>query len=276
MPDLPLRRSDGTFTIATIGDPIDNPYAVATQREDETVADLLQGNLYANYDIFKWLSFRTTFGVKTENSRTGEFIPTTLNAGKNVGGDARISSFKNTNVINENYLTFHKEFNEAHNLTAMAGYSFQKSVNTNWSARGQSFITNSVSFWNLNGAAVLQPPSSSIQETQIASYYTRLNYGFKSKYLFTVTARYDGSSNFSKNHKWAFFPSSALAWNMKNEPFMDAVDFVSLMKWRVSYGLTGNQAISPYQTLARFSNVLTVVNGQRVNAVRPTTVANTI
>jgi TonB-linked SusC/RagA family outer membrane protein len=274
MPDLPLRRSDGTFTIATIGDPIDNPYAVATQREDETVADLLQGNLYANYDIFKWLSFRTTFGVKTENSRTGEFIPTTLNAGKNVGGDARISSFKNTNVINENYLTFHKEFNEAHNLTAMAGYSFQKSVNTNWSARGQSFITNSVSFWNLNGAAVLQPPSSSIQETQIASYYTRLNYGFKSKYLFTVTARYDGSSNFSKNHKWAFFPSSALAWNMKNEPFMDAVDFVSLMKWRVSYGLTGNQAISPYQTLARFSNVLTVVNGQRVNAVRPTTVAN--
>ena len=273
MPDLPIRRADGSFTIATIGDPIDNPYAIATQREDETIADLLQGNLFVNYDFFKWLSFRTTVGVSTNNSRTGEFIPTTLNAGKNVGGDARISSFKNTNVINENYLTFHKTF-DRHDVTAMVGYSFQKSVNTNWSARGQSFITNSVSFWNLGGASVLQPPSSGISETQIGSYYSRLNYGFNEKYLFTFTARYDGSSNFSKNHKWAFFPSGAFAWNMSKEPFMEPVDVVSQAKWRVSYGVTGNQAIAPYQTLARFGNVLTVMNGTRVNAVRPTTVAN--
>jgi TonB-linked SusC/RagA family outer membrane protein len=274
MPDLPVRKPDGSFSIATIGDPIDNPYAVATQRENENINDLMQGNLYVNYDFFNWLSFRTTIGVNTTNSRTGEFTPTTLNAGRNVGGDATIRASKDMNVINENYVTFHKKIASVHDVTAMAGYSYQRNVNTDWSARGQSFITNNVSFWNLNGAAVLQAPSSSIQESQIGSYYSRLNYSFKEKYLLTFNARYDGSSNFSKNHKWAFFPSGALAWNMKNEAFMDNTEFVSLLKWRVSYGLTGNQAISPYQTLARFSNVLTVVNGLRANAVRPTQVAN--
>ena len=94
------------------------------------------------------------------------------------------------------------------------------------------------------------------------------------RYLITFNARYDGSSNFSRNHKWAFFPSGAIAWNMKNEGFMEDVDLISFWKWRVSYGKTGNQAIAPYQTLARFSSVFAVIDGAPVNAVRPTTVAN--
>src|SRR5690606_31524075 len=117
-------------------------------------------------------------------------------------------------------------------------------------------------------------PSSGFSETQIASVFGRLNYSYNSKYLLTFNARYDGSSNFSKNHKWAFFPSGAFAWNMKDEGFMQDVNFISDFKWRASYGLTGNQAISPYQTLARFSTSYTIIDGAPVNAVRPTTVAN--
>jgi TonB-dependent starch-binding outer membrane protein SusC len=94
------------------------------------------------------------------------------------------------------------------------------------------------------------------------------------RYLITFTARYDGSSNFSANEKWAFFPSGAIGWNMKNEPFLQDVNALSFWKWRVSYGLTGNQAISPYETLARFSPVFSVIGGNIVNAARPTTVAN--
>lgn len=126
----------------------------------------------------------------------------------------------------------------------------------------------------MNGAAVVQLPASQISETQIASYYARLNYSFNDKYLLTFNARYDGSSNFSKNNKWAFFPSAAAAWNMKNEKFMESINFITLLKWRASYGITGNQAIAPYQTLARFSNTFTVINGVPVSAVRPTAVAN--
>lgn len=274
MPDLPVTNPDGSFTIAKIGDPIDNPFAVATQREDENVADLLQANVFVNFDITKNLTFKTTLGAKTDNGRRGIFIPTTLNQGKNTGGEASINSFKNTDIISENYLTYSKIFGQKHNFSILGGYSVQKSQNTNWLARSQSFITNSVSFWNLEGGSVPQIPNSGFSEVQIASLYSRINYSFNSKYLFTFNARYDGSSNFSKNNKWAFFPSGAFAWNMKDEKFLVDSKLFSDFKWRVSYGLTGNQAIAPYQTLARFSNVFTVINGAAVNAVRPTTVAN--
>jgi TonB-linked SusC/RagA family outer membrane protein len=274
MPDLPVTNPDGSFTIAKIGDPIDNPFAVASQREDENVADLLQANIFVNFDITKNLTFKTTLGAKTDNGRRGIFIPTTLNQGLNTGGEASISSYKNTDIINENYLTFSKIFSEKHNFSILGGYSIQKSQNTNWLARSQSFITNSVSYWNLEGGSVPQIPNSGFSEVQIASLYSRINYSFNSKYLFTFNARYDGSSNFSKNNKWAFFPSGAFAWNMKDEKFLQESSLFSDFKWRASYGLTGNQAISPYQTLARFSNVFTVINGSPVNAVRPTTVAN--
>lgn len=156
----------------------------------------------------------------------------------------------------------------------MAGYSFQASESENWGARGTSFITDAFSFWNLGSSAVWQAPSSSFTDWQISSYYGRVNYSLSDKYLFTFNARYDGSSTFSRNHKWAFFPSGAIAWNMKNEKFLEDSDLISFWKWRGSYGITGNQAISPYQTLARFSPVFTVINNAPVNAVRPTTVAN--
>lgn len=274
MPDLPITNEDGSFTLASIGDPIDNPYAVATQREEETIADLFQGNLYVNFDITKALAFKTTLGFKTDNFRTGIFVPTTLYAGKNVNGDATINSGKFTDIISENYLTYNLDLNPKNKLTLLGGYSVQKSTNNNWSAGSQSFITNSVSFWNLGGGAVPKIPSSGFSETQIASVFGRVNYSYNSKYLLTFNARYDGSSNFSKNHKWAFFPSGAFAWNMKDEGFMKNISFISDFKWRASYGLTGNQAITPYQTLARFSTSYTIIDGVPVNAVRPTTVAN--
>jgi TonB-linked SusC/RagA family outer membrane protein len=273
MPDLPIYKADGSYTVASIGDPIDNPYAIARERKEETLTDRAQGNFYLDYKIFKDLSFRSTFGAVTDNGRTGQFIPTTLNQGKNVGGEGRINSDKNTNLINENYLTYSKNTGN-HNIVFMTGYSFQKSNFSSWESVGQSFITNSVSYWDLDGASVVQSPNSSWSETQLSSFYARLNYTLRERYLFTFNARYDGSSNFSKNHKWAFFPSGAFAWNMKKEPFMENIPVINALKWRVSYGLTGNQAISSYQTLAQFSTVLTVLNGTTVNAVRPTSVAN--
>ncbi len=273
-PDLPIYNPNGSFTIAKFGDPIDNPYAVATERENNTIADRFQANVFADIKILESLSFRTNLGGSTVNDRTGEFIPTTLNAGANIGGQATVSTGNNTNLINENFFTYKNTFGGDHNLTTVLGYSFQKTVSEDYQARGQNFVTDAVSFFNLGGASVVQPPSSSYSEIQLSSYYARVNYGYKSKYLLTLNARYDGSSNFSNNNKWAFFPSGAFAWNMGKEDFMRNIDFISSWKWRVSYGLTGNQAIAAYQTLARFSNVFTVVNGATVNAVRPTAVAN--
>jgi len=273
-PDQPVLKPDGTYSIAVVGDPFDNPVATAVERQNEEVGDRLQYNLYADFSILKGLKFKTTFGSFINNERNGLFTPTTLNAGRNVGGAATVSARKVKSFINENFLTYTKQFNTKHTFSALGGVSYQKFINESFGANSQSFLSNSVSFWNLGGGSVSLPGNSALTESTLASAYARLNYNFSDKYLLTFNGRYDGSSNFSKNNKWAFFPSAALAWNMHNEQFMNRVDFISSFKWRLSYGLTGNQAISPYQTLARFSPVFTVLNGAAVNAVRPTTIAN--
>lgn len=273
-PDQGIYNPDGTYTTATLNDPHDNPYAVATELQNKSLNDRAQATVYGEYAILKDLKFRTSFGATTNNTRTGQYSPTTLSEGRSVGGVGRIDARKNTLLLNENYLTYNKSFADVHNLTVMAGYSFQTSSDESWGAESQGFLTDASSVWGLQTGANQQKPYSSLTEWQISSYYGRLNYSLSDRLLFTFNARYDGSSNFSKNHKWAFFPSGAVAWNMKNESFMGGVDAISFWKWRVSYGITGNQAISPYQTLAGFTSVFSVINGQTVNAVRPTSVAN--
>ncbi|MCU0404951.1 MAG: TonB-dependent receptor [Chitinophagaceae bacterium] len=273
-PDLPITNPNGSFTIARFGDPIDNPFAIVTQRELNTLSDQFQANVFADIKIIDDLTFRTNLGGNTVNSRTGEYIPTTINEGANIGGQATVVNQKNSNLINENFFTYKKQLGSDHNLTAIVGYSFQKTVDESYTASSQNFVSDVVSFNNLAGGSVALPPSSTYSEIQLSSFYARANYSYKGKYLLTLNARYDGSSNFSENNKWAFFPSGAFAWNMGSENFMKGIRPISSWKWRVSYGLTGNQGIAAYQTLAAFSNVFTIINGAPVNAVRPTSVAN--
>ena len=274
MPNQNIYNKDGSYTIALQGDPIDNPFAIVNELQDESVTDRLQANFSADFQLLKSLKFRTTLGAATSNQRAGFFEPTTLNQGKSIGGDASLNGNKSLNIINENYLNYSQTIGRNHDINVLAGYSFQQNRFESWGARSQSFITNAVEFWNLGSGAVTQASSSGLSESQLESYFSRVNYGFKNKYLLTLNARYDGSSNFSKNFKWAFFPSGAVAWNIMNEGFMENVKFFDTWKLRASYGLTGNQAINPYQTLATFTSVLAVINGKQVNAVRPNTVAN--
>ncbi|WP_425290956.1 SusC/RagA family TonB-linked outer membrane protein [Spirosoma linguale] len=273
-PDLGIYDANGRFSIAAISDPIDNPYAIATQRQNNTVTDQTQGNLFAEYQLRSDLKFRATLGTTTNTGRTGMYTPTTLNAGASVGGEASMTGFRNTLFQSENYLSYDKSFGEAHRVGVVGGFSYQTSRNESWGGSGQSFISDALSYWNLGSSSVWQAPSSGLTDWKLASWYGRINYALNDRYLVTVNARYDGSSTFSRNHKWAFFPSGAFAWNMGNESFMAGLPWVSQWKWRASYGITGNQAISPYQTLARFSTVYAATNGVGVNAITPSSIAN--
>ena len=266
--------ANGKYTIHGVGDPHDNPVAIANERENNTVSDLFQGNSFVEINLLKSLLFRSTFGVQIFNTRNGQFIPTTLTDGRNTGGSGSISSNKNTILLNENYLNFNKSINEFNKIGLMAGYSYQSYRGEYWNASNRNFISNSFSFWNLGGGTVYQNPSSSLTEWLLASFYGRLNYTFKNRYLLTFTGRYDGSSRFGANNKWAFFPSGAFAWNIKEEPFMANVSELSHLKFRASFGVTGNTEIGSYQSLAKFSPSLTIVDGSPVNAVMPSAVAN--
>lgn len=274
-PDLGILDANGQNTINSVGDDIDNPYAVATESINETKTDNSRVNLYLSYDIIEDLTFKTTFGYSTTNETFGLFRPSTLitTAGGSTGGRAIIENFKRTNLLSENYLTYNKELGKGV-LTLLAGYSYQKAQTQSFAAGAEGFTSNSFSYHNLSAGAVPLIPTSSLSTSEIQSQFGRVNYDFDDKYLFTATIRRDGASNFAANEKYAIFPSAAVGWKISNENFMTNLEEVSNLKLRASYGLTGNQGISPFQSLASFNNIYAVTNGQTVSAVTPDQAAN--
>jgi hypothetical protein len=123
-PDLGVLNENGVNTINSVGDDVDNPFAIATEGINETKTDNYRANLYADYEILNGLNFKTTFGFSTRNQTNGLFRPSTLRiTAGDVGGRAIISNVRNTSVISENYLTYNKEFGKF-DLTLLAGYSY--------------------------------------------------------------------------------------------------------------------------------------------------------
>ena len=272
-PTLPIYDAEGNYAISWLGQPNDNPVALANELVNEPVDDRLQVNLFGEYALLPDLKFKATLGANINNGRNGNYTPTTLNGGKQTGGDGRVSGSKYTGLISENYLTFTKDFGN-HDISAMGGYSYQFTESTSWSGHGQMFITDAFDYWALGQSSVWLAPGSGITTTELTSIYSRVNYKLLDRYMITVNARYDGSSRFAKNNKWAFFPSGEKAWNIAEETFFDDFKTVGQLKRRASSGVTGTQAMGPYQELAKMRTVHSVQNSSVVNAVRPNAVAN--
>ncbi|MBU2995225.1 TonB-dependent receptor [Cellulophaga baltica] len=272
-PDKGIYNDDGTFaTNDQIGDEVDNPYAVATEKIDETEIDIFRANLFADYEIFDGLSFKTTFGLSTENEFRGVYTPRTLTlTSGGVDGRAIISEDKTKSVLNENYLTYKKEIGKG-NLTLLAGYSYQKTTNKGSYSEGTGTIDDSFSYYGLYTATSLINGSSGdiyFNETEIQSQFGRANFDFDDRFLLTATVRRDGASNFAANEKYAIFPSGALGWKVSNEDFLKDSQTISNLKLRASYGVTGNPSIGAYESLAVLSSIYASSNGETVTAVTP-------
>ena len=275
MPDKGIYNADGSYTTtAPIGDDIDNPYATAMENILEVINITNRSNFFASYQITKDLNFKTTLGLTESNSQTGRYIPSTLIAGKNIKGEASVNNTRFSSFLTENYLTFKREIIEKGILTVLGGYSYQKNRNESSYAASRGFLTNTNSYHNLGAGTVFLKPDSGLSETELISAFGRLNFDYADKYLFTFTARRDGSSSFSKNYKYGTFPSGAIGWNISKENFLKDNKTVSNLKLRASYGATGNPSIGAYSTLSRFSEIYDVSGDVIVNAVQLTSLDN--
>ena len=272
-PDVGVRDAQGRYTLARISDRFNNAVALATEPRDQDNVDQFRGSVYGDYQLLPGLSLRSTFNASSNNARNGFFSPRTLNPDAGINGVGSVRNGRNMSLLTETYLTYTRDFSSS-NLTLLAGYSFQRETNEFFVAGNRNFVTDAGYFFNLGGGSEPSIPNSGRTESEISSYIGRINYSLNDRYLFTFTGRYDGTSVFSEGNKWAIFPSGAIAWNMAREEFMADAGLFSTFKWRASYGLTGNRAIGAYSTLARFDDVFVVQNGEIVNAVAPTGVAN--
>ncbi|MGV8095760.1 MAG: SusC/RagA family TonB-linked outer membrane protein [Mangrovibacterium sp.] len=136
-------------------------------------------------------------------------------------------------------------------------------MDRSFGASVSGFSNNTTENYNLGAAETINTPSSSYSEWVLASWLGRVNYSFKNRYLLTASIRADGSSRFGSNHKWGTFPSAAFAWRISDEAFMADVAWISDLKFRASYGITGSTALSPYQSLDLMSSVKVIYANQQ-------------
>ncbi|MFY0606534.1 MAG: TonB-dependent receptor [Cyclobacteriaceae bacterium] len=276
-PDLGIYNDglpENGFTSQNVGGLLDNPYAVATQRENVTKEDRGRANLYLDYEIIQGLNFKTTLGVRTINENVATYIPSTLTeTDGGVGGTARIRNRQSNYLLNENYATYTRSIGKG-NLSFMVGHSYQRDLTERFAAGAQGLIKDSFSYHNLAGAAVPLTPSSSYSETEILSQFGRFDFDWNDKYILRGTVRRDGSSRFSENEKYAIFPSGAVGWRISNESFLKESAIISNLKLRASYGVTGNTSIPAYSSFASFDDVTGLGNGGVVAGVVPDQPAN--
>lgn len=219
------------------------------------------GNINLNYSITPDLKLKLSAGIDNSNNKYNEYFPGNISLGQRTDADGKPiygAAYKqhstSTTFINENVLEYNKRI-DIHNINAVAGFTYQTSkydyLN---SGTAVGFLSDVFEYNNIQSAITKALPNSGFSDNKLISYLARVNYGLLDRYMLTLTGRYDGSSRFGLNNKFAFFPSAAFAWTVSNEEFMKDASSISLLKLRTSYGKAGNQAIGSYQTLPNVSS----------------------
>jgi len=278
IPLLPVKYPDGTwadnFNIAGLeGAP--NPVHTATNRY--TLNNTLQalGDAYFVVHFTKELDFKSDFGVYLNQKKNNFYSSTDLqHLSYDQGGQADVSANTNNYWQTENYLTWNKRIDDRQHLTTLLGASWLKYTSESVLAETQNYINDFFQWDYLAAGSVRSNSTSSDYTWSMNSYYARINYDLDGKYLLTATGRYDGSSKFGKNNKFAFFPSVGAAWRISEEDFMKSSRIISYMKIRGSYGFSGNQEIGQYQSIPQIQPNLTVINNANVSTLLPQYIGN--
>ncbi len=217
-------------------------------------AEMNFGNIW---EPLSGLKYRLNAGYSYVPKRSNEYHGLSV---YNANGWGRILNAESQTYTVENILTYEKTFG-LHRFDFTGLYAARSKYWQQSEAIGEVF-PNDILEWGSLGTASTHKVTSEANLYRTISQMARLNYGYDSRYMLTLTARRDGASVFSKNNKYGLFPSAAVAWNIHNESFMaDTKNVIDNLKFRISYGVSGNEAIGTYQTLALMdSNPLAMGN----------------
>jgi TonB-linked SusC/RagA family outer membrane protein len=238
-----------------------NPYSLAQKVTNNRYTSDWITRLALDWNLTRNFSFRTTGNYSAINTNTDAYYPKNTVAGAKYGGRAVLSRGQISKFMNENLLYYKGSVNTVHNFNAMAGAIFEVNKNNLVTAENQNYDKETLGAYGLSNGTVPIIPTYTITKWSMASFLSRLEYNYRGKYLATLTMRADGSSRFSSNNKWGYFPSAAVAWRVSDEPFMTRLQFVNNLKLRASIGQSGNTAIPPYLTLSTISTYFSPMDG---------------
>ena len=253
-PTEPVYNEDGSYHIVSVGE-FFNPICDNEAWTNRTKQLRFLGNWYAQAQITKHLSYKLSIGYDTKTSNTYQFHssqnPKSIAAGL-TSSTGQHAWYRTRSKLMDNILTYSNQWGD-HRMTATAVYSWQDYKYNRSSMSGQ-FTNDKLQAFDFSGAVQSSLKNTSdIYSNRLISYTGRGTYAYKDRYMFTATIRFDGSSRFGSDTKWGTFPSFGVAWRASEEPWLKDNKVVTNLKLRGSYGVTGNQEIGNYNSLAKLS-----------------------
>ncbi len=252
-PILAIKDADGEYVLNSEAAFLPNPVSLL-EITDKTIKERLLATSFIEIKPIQDLTLKANLGIDRNYQKHKVYLPKTTLYGAKKDGQADIAQYDKSDYLMELTANYTKRFGD-HNLNALVGYSFQRFTDESLSAGNSQFLIDGFLFNNLGAGAYPKPSvGSSASKDEMASFFGRVNYSFKDRYLLTATLRADGASNFAKNNRWGYFPSVAVGWRFTEEEFMQPLtNVLSSGKLRLSYGQTGNsnignKAISYYKT----------------------------
>jgi len=243
-PDMDTTQADDLNWLAA------NPAAYVNTTKDQLESMNWFSSSYAEITFAPFLKFRQNLGLSYNDNHRGSYYGRHTQEGKSpINGKASKASNRWESVTAESILTFDKDLGSRHHLNAMGAFTAEQGI---WNNEAQTYwnFPDDLTEDNSIGRALSQgTPSSDKGMQRLASFLGRVNYTLSDRYLFTASVRTDGSSKFTTKNKWATFLSGAFAWRMSEEPFIKNLNLFSNLKFRLSYGETGNQGIGSYRTI---------------------------
>lgn len=247
-----------------------SPIAYALNRQSQTAIFRNLATVYGEYEILDGLSLRSTINLDHADQQGKNYTPGIITNNNNTSGG--FNGNRNQTFVTENTVSYNQTLDEVHNISAVAGMSYSFNRRNNWNISG-NFDVDGITTLN---AAIINAGNTNTTETQstLLSYFGRLQYDFQEKYLISASARRDGSSRFGNATKWGFFPSVSLGWRISDEGFLKEVSFLTDLKLRGSWGLSGNNGIGDYSHIATLNFANYSYGGALANGLIPGNFAN--
>ncbi|SHE81914.1 TonB-linked outer membrane protein, SusC/RagA family [Mariniphaga anaerophila] len=233
------------------GNVMQNPLASAEAEHKETETRVLSMNAKLDYNLFKGLTYTLTLGMRTSDQRREIFNGARSVTAKRSGGPS--GSLRHTDRRGYSYsnvLNYNKRIQKKHKINLMVGQEEVYNEGRWFEASSNQFPNDDIGLADLSLGTLPGIPASYEEDDRLLSFFGRANYAYQDKYLFTATMRADGSTKFGSGNKYGYFPSASIAWRAVEEEFIKSLDLFSNLKFRLSYGIAGNNRIPNYQSLA--------------------------
>ncbi|NLV53153.1 MAG: TonB-dependent receptor [Bacteroidales bacterium] len=259
-PVVSIYNADGSYNFTNpyeyayfaIGDHAANPVYDLKESVAENINNYLLSNVWASYKIGD-VTLKATVGLNSEKLTQNYFSGAYTSLGLATQGIGGVGH-RQTDVWQQEYTaTYNKDVNDNHHVDALVGFTRQNTTSTFSNIRTNHFTNETLKQYNLGDGSGVYTPRNGISESSLSSIIARANYTLFNRYNATATFRADHSSRFAKNHRWGYFPSLGLSWNIDKEGFLQRAKNLDYLKFRLTAGVVGNQEISDYAFSTSYS-----------------------